>query len=226
MVALAGARRDLHFPQQSIHLRDGEHSPGPNRAVAGDRCGDMIELVTQTQWATQLSDFRRKIGQKSASVASPENRGYGTDEHCRRAETLDVEPHPGKLVSRGFEPVAFRLIEFDHFGDQQRLAGDCAASLCIGAGRAHAFEYQPLVRRVLVDDHQSIFGLGNDVGRCHLPAGNPKRVAWHPLDGGFCSSGGGMVEEAEIFSQARHSRERRSPVFYFDWVPACAGMTS
>jgi hypothetical protein len=173
----------------------------------------MIELVTQTQWTTQLSNFRGKIRQKSASVAPPENRGHGTYEHCRRAETLDVEPHPGKLVSRGFEPVAFWLVEFDHFGDEQRLARDCAASLCIGAGRAHPLEHEPLVGSVLVHDDKSIFGLGNDVGRCHLPAGNPKRVAWDRIDGGFCSSRGSMVEEAEIFPQARHSRERGSPVF-------------
>ena len=40
---------------------------------------------------------------------------------------------------------------------------------------------------MLVDDDEPVLGLGDDVGRRHLAAGDPKRIAGHWLDRGLPS---------------------------------------
>ena len=63
---------------------------------------------------------------------------------------------------------------------------------------AHPFEHQPLVRGVLVDDHQPVLGLGDDVGRRDLPARDAERVARDRLDRRLGAGGGGVVEEHSL----------------------------
>ena len=49
MVALAGVRRDLHFPQQRIHLGDRQDTAGADRAVARHGRRDMVQPLAQRQ---------------------------------------------------------------------------------------------------------------------------------------------------------------------------------
>ena len=63
------------------------------------------------------------------------------------------------------------------------------------AGGAHAFEHQPLVRGMLVDDDQPVLGLGDDIGRGDLPAGNAQRIFWDLGDCRLGAGGGRVVEE-------------------------------
>ena len=90
-----------------------------------------------------------------------------------------------------FEAVAAGLVEFDDFGEQQRLAGDAAALHCA----THAFENEAFVSGVLVHEDQAIFGLRDDIGLCHLSArdaeGMTKMVA-------LTVSGAASDEEARV----------------------------
>ena len=49
---------------------------------------------------------------------------------------------------------------------------------------------------MLVDDHQPILGLGDDVGRGDLAARDAERIAGHRLDRRLGAARRGMVEEA------------------------------
>src|SRR5690348_17653241 len=49
MVALAGAWGDLHLAQERVHLGDRKDAPGADRAVAGDRGRDEVELVAERE---------------------------------------------------------------------------------------------------------------------------------------------------------------------------------
>ena len=83
-----------------------------------------------------------------------------------------ARPNAAELLALRLDPVAGGFVEFDHFGQQQRLAGRRIAC----PGRAQPFEHQPFVRCVLVDDHQAVLGLGDDVGLRDLPARDAERV--------------------------------------------------
>ena len=68
--------------------------------------------------------------------------------------------------------VLFRIIQFDDFGQQQPLSLDTA----FGQIGLHAFIDNAFMRGVLIDNHQTVAGLGNDVIGMHLPAGCPQRM--------------------------------------------------
>src|SRR6476661_7810657 len=70
-------------------------------------------------------------------------------------------------------------IEVDDLGKQQRLPRHLAAL----ASRAHPFENKALVGGVLVDDDETVLGLGDDVGRGDLASRDSEREAGHGLDG-------------------------------------------
>ena len=102
----------------------------------------------------------------------PSGAGVERTRIDRRPEPFDFQPQIGQLGRRRLDPVAVGLVELDHFGNQQRLARDFPAV----ARGPHAFEDQPLVRGMLVDDHQPVLGFGDDVGRGDLPARNAERI--------------------------------------------------
>ena len=189
VIALPRARSDLHLAQEGVHLGDGKHTPGADRAVAGESCGDMIELVAQKQRAAKLGDLRGKVGEQAGNVGLAERRGDGADQHRARAEAFDVEAKVGKLACSAFKSVAVGFVELDHFRQQQRLPRDRPTF----PRRAHPLEHQPLVRGMLVDDDESVFGFGNDIGRVDLAAGDAERVAGD----GFAKAGACLPSNGE-----------------------------
>ena len=68
------------------------------------------------------------------------------------------------------EPVAGRLVEFDDFGQQQRLTGGHGLSRARGL---EPFQDQAFMRGVLVDENQAVCRLCNDIGFRNLSAGHP-----------------------------------------------------
>ena len=132
----------------------------------------MIEPVAQRQCRAKLGQFPGQIGQQAGDVGLAQRRRSSPDQHRRRPEPLDLEPQCGQLARRAFQPVAFDLVQLDRLGDQQRLPRDRAP----GSGFAHPLEHQPLVRGMLVDDHQPVLGFGDDIGRRHLPARHAERI--------------------------------------------------
>ena len=150
---------------------------------------------------------------------------------ARGPEALELEAHLGELGGARLEPVAGGLVELDHLGEQQRLAGDAA----VRHRPAHPLEHQPLVGGVLVDEDQPVLGLGDDIGGGDLAAGDAERVAGlRAADrrGGFGAGGGGEVAGAR--QPRRPSLPRRlgsrcrcgSRRVARRWIPAFAGMTA
>src|SRR5262249_22184121 len=97
----------------------------------------------------------------------------------------------GEIRLRTFETVAIGLVQFDDLWNEKRLACDRPAL----ASRSHPFKHKAFVRRMLVDDHQTVFRFGHDVGRGDLAACDAEREIAHRLDSGFCTRGGSRFEE-------------------------------
>ena len=69
MVALARARSHFHLPQQSIHLGDTEHSPGPHRAVAGHGRQHQIEPFFEQQRRAVLREVVGNVADQGLDIA-------------------------------------------------------------------------------------------------------------------------------------------------------------
>ena len=91
----------------------------------------------------------------------------------------------------GFLCNAYQYV-LDHFGKEQRLAGDRPALACC----PHSLEHQPLVRSMLVDDYEPVLSFGDDVGGRNLTARDPEGIVGDRFNGGFGARGGCMVEES------------------------------
>ena len=102
----------------------------------------------------------------------PGRRWCRPDEDRRRPEAFDFQPQFGKLADNRFQPVAFQFVQLDHVGHQEGLTGDLAAVRCF----SHPLQHQPFVRGMLVDDDQPVVGLGHDIGRGDLAAGDAERI--------------------------------------------------
>ena len=183
--------RDLHLAQQRVHFGDREDAPGADRAVAGDGRGDMVELVAQAQRPAKLGDFRGEIGEQAGGVGLAERGGHGADQHRRRAEPLELEAHVGKV---GAAPSS-RSQSGSSSSTTSGISSAWRATVATVPRGAHPLEHQPLVRGMLVDDHQPVLGLGDDVGRGDLAAGDAERVARHGLDRRLGAGSGSVVEE-------------------------------
>ena len=171
MVALPRMRGDFHFTQERVHLGDRQDPPGADRAVARHRRRDMVEPFAQRQRLVERGEFVGEIGDEPGHVALPEHCGHAAHQHRMRAEAVEIEAEFAELGRARFEPIASRFVEFDHFGEEQRLAGDAAARHRL----AHPFEHEPFVRGVLIDEDQPVWALGDDIGFRDLAAGDAER---------------------------------------------------
>ena len=97
-----------------------------------------------------------------ATSALPSAAGTARTSMAAGPKRSIARPSSASCAGALLQPVAVRLVEFDHFGHQQRLAGATAPRR---SGGAQPFEHQPFVRGVLIDDDQAVLGLGDDIGR-------------------------------------------------------------
>jgi hypothetical protein len=174
VVALARARRDLHLAQQRVHLGDRQDPPGADRAVAGDGRGDMVEPVAQAQRppssASSAARSASSRGRRSCRAApgsrGPASRSARSARSRAPAGQLGAAPRAGRNRARRARP--------------RRGSAAPGARPPAAARRAHPLEHQPLVRGMLVDDHQPVLGLGDDIGRRDLAARDAERDRWAP----------------------------------------------
>src|SRR6185312_8854756 len=94
------------------------------------------------------------------------------------------------------------------------------------ARSAHPFEHEPLVRRVLVDDDQSILRLGDNVGGCKLSASYSERESRNRLDRRLCACDGGLGEKTMVLLYSQPRESGSSDAFRNDGIPGFAGMTN
>ena len=143
----------------------------------------MIEAFTEQQRVSIQGEIVGDIADECLDIARGQRGRNAADQHRGGAEAFERKAIVRQLRGAFLQPVAARLVEFDHFGQQQRLRGGFALTR---PGRAQAFEHQPLVGGVLIDQNQAIFRLGDNIGLGDLAAGDAERVL--PCIGGLYST--------------------------------------
>ena len=134
--------------------------------MTGNRRRNQIEPIAKRERGAEFGQLPRQIGEQPRHIGRAQRRRGRADQHRRRPEPLDLQAQLGQFACRVLQPVAFDLVKLDRLGDQQRLSRNRAA----GIGLAHSLEHEPLMRGMLVDDHQTILGFSDDIGRRHLPS--------------------------------------------------------
>ena len=99
--------------------------------------GDIVSQITQQRFRIGLFEHARDC---------PHEHGIG-------AKAFDRQPERGELVDMLFEPIAIGLFQLHYFRNEQRLA---CGNFLTGAGRAQTLQNNPLMRGMLIDQHQSI----------------------------------------------------------------------
>ena len=219
MVALARMGRDLHFPEQGVHFRDGKDAPCPHRTVAGHGCGDMVQPVAKGQRGAQLRKLGGDIVDQTRNIRLAERGRYRPHQYGRRAEPLQLKAQCAQVGSGAFQAVAVRFVQLDDFRDQQRLASD----LPVPGGFAHALQDKPFVGSVLIDDDETVFGFGDDVGCRDLAAGDAERISGNRCDCGL-RAGSRLVAEVKLslgYNGAGYFRECGNAVVARKFI-ACA----
>ena len=120
MVALAGVRGDLHLAQRAFISATERIRPA--------RTEPWQAMVAATWSSRSLGrgvvvggEFVGEVGDQARDVASPRIAGVART-RTARARTLELQAHLGQLGGPRLEPVAGGLVQFDHFGKEQRLA--------------------------------------------------------------------------------------------------------
>ena len=170
--------------------------------MAGDGRGDVIELVAKAHRSAKLGDLGCEVREQSSSIGLAQRCRNSANEHRRRPEPFDIQSHAGQLGRGALQAIAIRLVEVDHFRHQQGLARDGASF----PRRAHALQDQPLMRGMLVNDYEPVFGLCDDVGGGDLPPRDAKGEGRHGLDGRLRPrlwDEGHRLEETLLLTQAR-----------------------
>ena len=133
----------------------------------------------------------------------PSSAGTSRTMTAGGTEGLDHEAEPLEVLGRGAKPLGAFGVELDHFGDQQDLPRQAA----IGEGLLQALIDQPLMRRVLIDDDERVFGLGDDEGVVELRPRRAERI----IDGGaVVAARMGVGARAADMRQAAPGRLRQS----------------
>ncbi len=132
---------------------------------------DPVEPLLDRGAPLPLGDLVGKIAHQGAGIDSAQHRRRLAHRHRARPERFHDQPDLGKFRRPLADPLRVRRIEVDDLGDKQDLPRHAA----LGQGPPQPFIDQPLVRRVLVNDHDPVFGLRDDVGLVHLRA---RRAEW------------------------------------------------
>ena len=171
MVALARSRCAFHLAQERVHLVDAQGAPCPHRAVAGHGREHEVELLTEVQCLAIECEIVIDIAQQFLGIGTRNGMREAAHQHGRGAEALDREAMPRKRLGGFFEAVAAGLLEFDDFGNEQRLA---SRHSLFRARRFQPFENKAFMRGVLVDEDEPVFRFCDDISVGDLPARDTK----------------------------------------------------
>ena len=139
--------------------------------MAGHGGAHLFQPFLQRQGLAVLGQIVGDIADQAGDVSlAQQGRGFA-DQDRAGTKGLNHQAQRRQFVGTGGDPLGLGGIELDHLGQQQHLARDTALRHL----HFHPFVDQPLVGRVLIDDHDAVPGLGHDVGLVHLGAGGPQR---------------------------------------------------
>ncbi len=154
----------VHGAQQSPHLIGSHVLPDAHGAVTGHARQDRVARLVQTAGAPDLDQILGEIAQQGRRVGIAEQCRYGAHGEGVAGVRLDLEADLAEAAEVLTQQRRLARTEVDHLGDQQALARHHARPLRV----AQALEHHPLVRRVLVDQHQLVIALTDEVAAEHL----------------------------------------------------------
>ena len=129
--------------------------------VARHRRENMIEpLFERREGAIVLAKCDGEIVNERRRGAPFQQRGHFIHRDRARAERLDNETEFREQRARVLDPFNIGLSQLDDRRNEQRLPRDVVA----GAGLLQALVHQPLMRGMLIDNDDTIAGLGNNIG--------------------------------------------------------------
>ena len=127
--------------------------------MAGHPSDDRVHTFFEYGHIVPLSQSIGKIAHEALNVAlAQKGRGF-VDRYGSRSEPFKIKPELFEHWRGILEPPAIFFRKVDYHRDQLPLAGDGPVAQ-LGA---NPFIDQPLMGCVLIDQHQSIAILGNDV---------------------------------------------------------------
>ncbi len=197
--------------------------------MAGHGGGNIFQLAGQTACRIPFGDLIGQLPNEPLNIDFAQHGWRFANRDRARSETLDGKPHLVEAFRMLHQSVAILFRKIDNFRDKQHLR-----SGPFGVQRlAHLLEDEPLMRGMLIDDHQPVLGLGNDVIGMHLRARCPQWIA-RRLEG---SSDRLSIRVKDVRPGRRHGdvdklRLRRfaqsQPIRHFQWpgrgVGGCPGL--
>ena len=171
MIALTGAWRRLHLPQQHIHLVWLHATARAHRMMARDRRQPMIEATLQTERTGSVASVIRKIPDKTCQVAGADEGRRFPHKHGSRAKAFQEQPKTGE-VTGGIDKSRRSLrIEFYDNRLQKRLT--------LNAMRfplaLQTLIDDPLVSGMLINENHAVPRLRDDIRIVKLRAGCAQR---------------------------------------------------
>ncbi len=134
--------------------------------MTGHARQDGIDLRPQPLAAARVPQIIDDVAQKRLRVDFAQERRRFADRDSTGTEGLDDEAQRRKRRCMVQKKGRVDLLQVHDLGDQQRLGGD-PGFLALAL---QALIDQPFMRRMLIDDDDAGFGLGDDVILVHLRA--------------------------------------------------------
>jgi hypothetical protein len=140
--------------------------------MAGHCRSHCFQPVPERRRAVPFGNFVGQVPDQAANVGFTEHGRCFPDRNCAGAEPFEHQSEFGEIPGTFRQPVAIILRQVDDLGQEQDLRCNLAGPQCC----FEPLEHQPLMGGVLIDDHQPVTGLRDDVVLVDLRSCRAKRV--------------------------------------------------
>ena len=139
--------------------------------MAGERAADMLDPLLQGQRVAPFLDLIGEIADQRFDIEPRDERRHLAHDDRARSERLQHEAELRQLVGPRRDPSGECRVKLDDLGEEQDLPRDAVP----GERFLHALIDEPLMRGMLIDEHDAGRGLGQDIGAVQLRPGGSKR---------------------------------------------------
>ena len=170
--------------------------------MAGHGAADLLQPFLQAQRLAEFGQLVGQIADQPSRVGDAQQRRHLAHHDGAGPEGLDHQAQLGQLAAPVDDALRRRLVQLDHGGDQQYLAGDAG----LRQRRFHPLIDQPLMGRMLIDDDQAVGCLRDDVGFVQLRPRSPQGMStiWSAIGRRRC---GGRMQARHVGGARIHRRQ-------------------